>query len=78
MENRAGVRGNYIVPVVGATYTNRNGSAYICREVYMFAEARLERIKDSWTLYANGVQRYEDGTIEWDYSTGGYWARTEN
>jgi hypothetical protein len=78
MENETRVRSVYIIPVVGITYTKNNGSDYICREVYGVGEASLERIKDGWTLYAHGIQQYEGGTIEWDYSTCGHWARTEN
>ena len=28
-------------------------------------------IASGWTLSAHGIVRYEDGTIEWDYSKGG-------
>ena len=30
-------------------------------------------ISDGWSLAAHGPQIYEDGTIEWNYSTGGHW-----
>lgn len=28
-------------------------------------------------MTAHGICQYEDGTIEWDYSTGGHWTRSE-
>ena len=34
--------------------------------------ARMINTKTGWTLTAHGLVQYEDGTIEWDYSTGGY------
>lgn len=56
---------------IGKTYTNRNGSKYLCKDVHGNC-SYLERVKDGWTLVAHIITRYEDGTIEWDYSTGGY------
>jgi len=61
--------------VIGQTYRNRNGSDYICRSCVDPDCYTLERIKDGWTLTAHVITMYEDGTIEWDYSTGGRWTR---
>lgn len=80
------MEGKYFVPVVGQTYLNRNGREYRCtgnipyesdaqeqRIVSMGDHtACLERVKDGWSLIAHGVILYEDGTIEWNYSTGGH------
>lgn len=33
----------------------------------------LERVSDGWTLLAHGICVYEDGSIEWDWSTWGHW-----
>ena len=35
--------------------------------------AVLERVSDGWTLLAHGICVYEDGSIEWDWSTWGHW-----
>ena len=35
--------------------------------------AYFTRLSDGWSLAAHGPQIYEDGTIEWNYSTGGHW-----
>jgi len=59
----------------GCTYTNHNGSDYLCKSVPDENSAVMERVTDGWTLVAHGIQRYGDGTIEWDYSTGGHWTR---
>lgn len=76
----------YIIPVIGQIYRNRNGGDYLCtRNQFYFSKeqecrslalgehtAYMERVKDGWKLDAHGVVQYEDGTIEWNYSTGGY------
>lgn len=71
----------YFVPVVGQIYRNRNGNQYLCLAVAPHSlpqdtTASFQRISDGWTLVAHGVQVYErDGTIEWNYSTGGHWPK---
>ena len=70
----------YFEPEVGQLYTNRNGREYRCLAVWETPNqngkhsARMLRVKDGWTLAAHGVMRYEDGTIEWDWSLDGYFA----
>lgn len=72
----------YIKPEIGQNYTLRSGGEYRCLWVsntdkvkVMFGEcsAVMIRDKDGWKLTAHGIQQNEDGTIEWDYSTGGHW-----
>ena len=76
----------YIIPTVGQTYINRNGGEYLCtgnlfyendtqrqRSISMGEHvAFMERVKDGWSLADHGVIECEDGTIEWNYSTGGH------
>ncbi len=76
----------YIAPVAGQIYRNRNGGEYLCTgNAFYENDARRERavslgehtaymkrVKDGWSLIAHGVIQYEDGTIEWNYSTGGH------
>ncbi|MGX8709810.1 MAG: hypothetical protein ACQGTM_06125 [bacterium] len=59
----------------GCTYTSQNGSAYLCTSIPDDNSAVMERVKDRWTLVAHGIKMFGDGTIEWDYSTGGHWIR---
>lgn len=61
-----------ITPQVGAKYANHNGSTYLCIGL-LAGVAKMRRTSDGWTLDAHGVGQYPDGTIEWDYSTGGHW-----
>ena len=30
-----------------------------------------------WTMYCHGINTYEDGTIDWDYSTNGIFTRKD-
>lgn len=62
--------------IVGHVYTNHNGSDYLCKSIPDNNSAEMERIKDGWTLIAHGIEKHGDGTIEWDYSTGGHWVKT--
>lgn len=63
-----------ITPVEGETYHNRNGAAYLCLSSGLVeGTATMRHTVSGWTLTAHGVRQYEDGTIEWDYSTDGHW-----
>lgn len=67
----------YFVPVVNGIYRNRNGQEYRCTSVVGNGSAEttayFTRLSDGWSLAAHGPLIYEDGTIEWNYSTGGHW-----
>lgn len=63
-------------PKEGQVYTNNGGGEYRC--IYIGSGfgigpgiAEMQNIKSGWTLIAHGCGIYEDGTIDWDYSTGG-------
>ena len=62
-------------PVKGEVYENAGGGKYLCESVAPDADNRpcgwMINIKSGWSLTAKGIVRYEDGTIEWDYSTDG-------
>lgn len=57
-------------PVVGEVYENARGGRFICRSSHG-NDGRMQNILSGWDCVAHGIVRYEDGTIEWDYSTGG-------
>lgn len=65
---------NYAL-ATGKVYTNRNGSDYLCKAIREPGCYIMERTKDGWTLEAHIITMYADGTIEWDFSTNGRWAR---
>ena len=62
-------------PIVFETYRlhgDTAGGEYICTSSgYVDGNAIFRRKSDGWTIYAHGVGCYEDGTIDWNYSTGG-------
>ena len=62
-----------ITPVEGVVYHNRSGFDCRCESCRDSMTALMVRIPDGWTCLAHGVRQYQDGTIEWDYSTGGHW-----
>ncbi len=79
---------HYITPVVGQVYANRNGGEYRCIGDTYYCDSQgkpkmaapqencglFERVSDGWRIFANGVLQYEDGTVEWNYSTNGHYA----
>ena len=62
-----------IDPVEGRIYMNNNSSAYRCTRRINSETAVMVRETDGWTLIAHRVRRLENGSIEWDCSTGGHW-----
>lgn len=62
-------------PETGKVYTNNGGGEYRCIKAYGGCEAVMQNTKSRWTLNAHGCGLYEDGTMDWDYSTGGYFDR---
>lgn len=51
-----------------------NGNTYMCL-MSDKEDARLMCMEGHhWTILAHSVHVYEDGTIDWWYSTGGYFA----
>lgn len=57
-------------------YRNRNGKDYICITPSYLpckeGEEKMRNMETGWTFRAHGIILYDDGTIEWDYSTGGH------
>ncbi len=76
MENR--VR---ITPEVGKIYEHNSGGTYIClsleNEISVTTSgntgksAVLQNTETGWTLLAHGVNKYDNGKIDWDFSTQG-------
>lgn len=60
--------------VVGAVYQNKNGRAYLCKQVIEGGDAIMERVSDKWTIRAIGVCEYANGVLEWNYSKDGFFA----
>ena len=60
-----------ITPEVGRIYENEGGGTYKCID-YDGNTPIMQNVKSGWTMHCHGVGQYENGTIDWDYSTGGY------
>ncbi len=71
VERADGTKRQRITPEQGKIYTNKGGGEFICLRGYK-GDAVMKNTKSGWTFKAHGVQQYENGTIEWDYSTGGH------
>ena len=60
-------------PTYGQVYENAGGGRYLCKAFIDECEiAKMQNVKSGWTCFAHGIVRYDDDTIEWDYSTGGH------
>ena len=57
-------------PEEGMTYRNAGGGTYRCTRAYG-TKALMVNTKSGWSFCAHGCRIYFDGSIEWDYSTGG-------
>ena len=64
-------------PQMGEEYENAGGGRYLCTRSWDEDTwtARFMNTASGWTCLAHGIVRYEDGTIEWDYSTGGHFEK---
>lgn len=75
------MNGKRFKPTTGTVYTNKGGGTFLCGDVWendtpsLSYCARMTNTKSGWTFIAHGLVQYEDGTIEWDYSTGGRWGK---
>lgn len=70
-------RATYITPEVGRVYKNKHGGEFECLFRAAPHVAIMQNVKSGWTFTAHGVQKYRDGAIEWDYSTGGRFEEIE-
>lgn len=53
---------------------NSNGNTYLCIRSEQKRAKLMCMEGHHWTIWAHDVNLYEDGTIDWWYSTGGYFA----
>ena len=63
-------------PEKGTIYRNHGGGTFRCLEHptqgHIGAEAWMQNTASGWTFQARGIHRYEDGSIDWDYSVDGH------
>lgn len=61
-------------PVPRAVYPNAGGGTFRCVYNLEDGKAVMQNIRSGWTFTAHGIGIYEDGSIDWDRSSGGYFA----
>lgn len=61
----------YVTLMSGQVYHNHGGGMYRCLTSSGPDKAIVQNTVSGWTCTAHHVQMYEDGSIEWDYSTHG-------
>ena len=68
------MQGKRITPEQGKVYQNKGGGEFLCIQSFD-GDAIMQNTASRWTFKAHGVTQYEDGTVEWDYSTRGHFER---
>lgn len=61
-------------PKPGKIYKNAGGGSFRCLRAEGFIadhNAEMQNTASGWTFTAHGCGIYGDGTIDWDFSTGG-------
>ena len=61
-------------PMLLKTYENAGGGRFRCQSKSEGC-IWMQNTASGWTCNVHGLVRYEDGTIEWDYSTGGHFEK---
>lgn len=61
-------------PIPRTIYANAGGGTFKCIHNLDDGKAVMQNIRSGWTFTAHGIGIYEDGTIDWDFSTGGVFA----
>ena len=67
-------------PKVGQIYRNQGGETFRCLAVVGSDDEHnviMQNTKSLWTFQANGCAIFEDGTIDWDYSTEGHFGNED-
>ena len=64
-------------PGIGEVYAlyGGKGQKYRVLGIEGMATAKLQGVTSYWTFIAHGIGRYDDGSIDWDFSTGGYFTK---
>ncbi len=62
---------NPYYPIEGQIYDNEGGGIFKCIEENYTCPI-MQNIKSGWTFRAHGTGIYEDGKIDWNYSTNGH------
>lgn len=59
-------------PKIGQIYRNKGGGSYECMQIDdYYGEHVMRNVASGWTFTAHGIAIYDDGMIDWDFSTNG-------
>lgn len=58
-------------PSIGQVYANKGGGTYECIKINSNGLPTMRNVASGWTLTAHGIAIYDDGMIDWDFSTNG-------
>lgn len=66
-------------PSRGVEYKNHGGGVFRCKGTAFRSNwhgicAKMQNVESGWTFQANGIHAYQDGSIDWNFSTGGHFA----
>lgn len=63
-------------PELGYFYRNQGSNAtFRCVAKTFTGKTVLQNVRSKWTFTAHGVGKYSDNSIDWDYSTNGFYAK---
>lgn len=68
---------------VGSLYKLKDHDGYVLEVLRIIPDgyspytARVRSIVTGWTMTIHGVNQYEDGSIDWDFSTDGIFTRVD-
>ena len=62
------------IPQKGKIYQVKGVGSFICLQSDDYTNAVMQNTASKWTFIARGCAIYPDGTIDWDFSTSGYFA----
>lgn len=57
-------------PETGEKYQAHGGGEFVCLDA-RGRNAIMQNLKSGWTFLAHQVHVYKDGSIDWNWSTGG-------
>ena len=67
-----------ITPCGGKVYENAGGGNYLCTSHWASSETSwFMNIASGWECLAHNIVQYDDGTIEWDYSSDGHFSERQ-
>lgn len=62
----------------GTVYENAGGGFYKCLRVIDRDTYEMVNVYSGWVIIVHTVTYYEDGCIEWDYSTMGHFDKSQS